>query len=77
MSKLPPVEIWIEDGRLLTNRPDVFAKQFDLPDTVPVDGIQRVSYPLTEDRIVPVEDWDADDFTDAVEDWLDPPRKPR
>lgn len=45
---LPPVKVWIEDGRLLTNRPDVFANQFEIPDATPVDGLTRVSYRTKE-----------------------------
>jgi len=42
-TKKEPVKVWIVDGQLLTNRPDVFENQFELPETASVDGMSRVS----------------------------------
>lgn len=47
MSDVPklktPVEIHIVNGCLLTNRPEVFSKNFEFPATSSVDGLTRVS----------------------------------
>lgn len=40
------IQVWIVNGQLLTNRPHVFVKNFDLPKTAPVDGLTRVSHGL-------------------------------
>ena len=42
------VQIWIINGQLLTNRPNAFAKSFDLPRTGSVDGLTRVSHRLAK-----------------------------
>lgn len=48
MSALPPVQVWIVNGQLLTNRPDVFAGAFAMPEAAPVDGLTRVSHRAKE-----------------------------
>ena len=50
MSNQPKIQVWIIDGQLLTNRPRVFARNFDLPKTAPVDGLTRVSHRLAKLR---------------------------
>lgn len=61
------VEIHIVDGQLLTNRPDVFAKNFEIPETAPVDGLTRVSQQTKEERWTPTESDDWPEMT--AEDW--------
>lgn len=65
-------QVWFVNGQLVTNNPAAFAKNFDLPETASVDGLHRVSHRLKKPKPapIPVEDWDVDDFTDAVDDWL-------
>lgn len=65
MSGLPPVKVWIENGQLLTNRPDVFSRQFEMPQAASVDGLSRVSH-KTKD----IFGKSADELTDDVESWL-------
>lgn len=82
MSIKPKVEIHIVNGRLLTNRPEVFAKNFEFPETAPVDGLTRVSpeaeiefwdlalRDMSMEDLIDPDEMTADDWTDAVEDWL-------